>query len=153
LLFLSFAGTAMAQAPVAGQPYFVPAGYEGYGAGTTISYGGYNYVLQGNGTMLLAAGGPTYQYQSQYYPTRYNYQNQQPQYNYQQQNYQQPQYTYQQPQYYPTQYNYPMGGGGVAGVGGGTTRGNAAVALDPSGNVYYVPIHPGHFGGHSGHPR
>ncbi len=47
--------TTHAQVP--GQPYQVPAGYEGYSAGTLINYGGANYVIQGNGTMLLAAQG------------------------------------------------------------------------------------------------
>jgi hypothetical protein len=45
---------ARAQEPVAGQPYAIPQGYESYPAGTLITYGGYNYVAQGNGTMLLA---------------------------------------------------------------------------------------------------
>ncbi len=53
-LFLAMAGSANAQAPMAGQPYAIPAGYEGYSAGTPITYGGYNYVIQDNGTMLLA---------------------------------------------------------------------------------------------------
>jgi len=53
-LLFSLCGTARAQGPIAGQPYQVPAGYEAYGAGTLISYGGFNYVIQGNGTMLLA---------------------------------------------------------------------------------------------------
>ena len=38
LLLLSFTGAAQAQAPIAGQPYQVPAGYEAYGAGTAIMY-------------------------------------------------------------------------------------------------------------------
>ena len=46
---------ATAHAQVAGQPYQVPAGYEQYGAGTLIAYGGSNYVISGDGTMLLAA--------------------------------------------------------------------------------------------------
>jgi len=54
ILFLAMAGSVNAQAPMAGQPYAIPAGYEGYSAGTLISYGGYNYVTQDNGTMLLA---------------------------------------------------------------------------------------------------
>ena len=41
-------------AQVPGQPYQIPAGYEGYSAGTLITYGGANYVIQDNGTMLLA---------------------------------------------------------------------------------------------------
>ena len=36
--------------------YQIPAGYGGYAAGTTISYGGANYVIQGNGTMVPAVG-------------------------------------------------------------------------------------------------
>lgn len=44
-----------AQAPVSGQPYMVPTGYESYGPGTLISYGGYNYVIQEGGTMLLTS--------------------------------------------------------------------------------------------------
>lgn len=43
------------QAPIAGVPYQIPPGFGGYGAGTIISYGSYNYVVQNNGTMLLAA--------------------------------------------------------------------------------------------------
>ena len=54
ILFLAMAGSANAQAPMAGQPYAIPAGYEGYSAGTPITYGRYNYVIQDNGTMLLA---------------------------------------------------------------------------------------------------
>jgi hypothetical protein len=50
---------ATTHAQVPGQPYQVPAGYEGYSVGTLISYGGANYVIQGNGTMLLAAQGST----------------------------------------------------------------------------------------------
>jgi hypothetical protein len=50
---------AQTAAPVAGQPYQIPAGYTGYGAGTLISYGGFNYVIQDNGTMLLAADSAT----------------------------------------------------------------------------------------------
>ena len=52
-------GTAKAQAPVFGQPYQVPAGYEGYGCGTPVAYGGYNYVIQGDGTMLLGSSSVT----------------------------------------------------------------------------------------------
>ena len=72
-------GGISAQAQVAGQPYQVPQGYEQYGAGTLINYGGSNYVTSGDGTMLLAAdqggqsqgiiGQPVYQqYQTYYYP-------------------------------------------------------------------------------------
>ena len=55
VLFLGACGTAEAQAPVFSQPYQVPAGYEGYGAGTLVTYGGYNYVIQGDGTMLVSS--------------------------------------------------------------------------------------------------
>jgi len=48
---------APAPGPIAGQPYQVPAGYTGYGAGAVITYGGYNYVIQGDGTMLLQSTG------------------------------------------------------------------------------------------------
>ena len=54
LMVLSFTQPSRAQAPVAGQPYQVPDGYAGYGAGTSIVYGGYSYVIQADGTMLLA---------------------------------------------------------------------------------------------------
>jgi hypothetical protein len=53
-LLLPICGIARAQGPVAGQRYQIPAGYESYGAGTLINYGGFNYVIQGDGTMLLA---------------------------------------------------------------------------------------------------
>jgi hypothetical protein len=45
--------TTASTGPVAGQPYQVPTGYEGYGAGTLITYGAASYVIQGDGTMLL----------------------------------------------------------------------------------------------------
>jgi hypothetical protein len=69
LAFLSLAacGAARAQSPVFGQPYQVPIGYEGYGAGTVISYGGASYVIQGDRTMLLRSS-PTCDYQT---PTYY----------------------------------------------------------------------------------
>ena len=54
LTCLAVAMPAHAQAH-SGQPYQVPAGFESYGPGTLISYGGYNYVIQGDGTMLLQA--------------------------------------------------------------------------------------------------
>jgi hypothetical protein len=54
VLLLSPCGSAMAQAPVPGQPYQVPAGYELYGPGSLVSYGGFNYVIQGDETMLLS---------------------------------------------------------------------------------------------------
>jgi hypothetical protein len=65
VLSLAAGGTARAQSPVLGQPYQVPAGYEGYGAGTVISYGGSSYVIQADRTMLLTAAPTTY-YQSYY---------------------------------------------------------------------------------------
>jgi len=40
-----------------GQRYQLPAGYEAYGPGTTISYGGANYVIGDDGTMAASAGG------------------------------------------------------------------------------------------------
>ena len=49
---------ATVHAQVPGQPYEIPAGYEGYSAGTLINYGGANYVIQDNGTMLLPAQAP-----------------------------------------------------------------------------------------------
>ena len=71
-------GGITAQAQVAGQPYQVPQGYEQYGAGTLINYGGSNYVTSGDGTMLLAAdqggqsqgiiGQPVYQQYQPYLP-------------------------------------------------------------------------------------
>lgn len=44
-----------AQAPIAGVAYQVPSMYASVPPGTLIPYGGYSYVAQGNGTMLLAA--------------------------------------------------------------------------------------------------
>ena len=46
---------ATAQSPVAGVAYQVPSAYASVPPGTLIPYGGFNYVAQGNGTMLLAA--------------------------------------------------------------------------------------------------
>jgi hypothetical protein len=54
LSLLSFCGRANAQAPVPGQPYQIPAGYEGYPAGTVITYVDYNYVILSDTTMVLA---------------------------------------------------------------------------------------------------
>jgi hypothetical protein len=45
------------QGYVAGQRYQIPAGYEAYGPGTTISYGGANYVIGADGTMVASTGG------------------------------------------------------------------------------------------------
>lgn len=53
---LTFPSSILAQ--VAGQPYQIPPGFESYSAGTLITYGGYNYVTQPDGTMLLAAQQP-----------------------------------------------------------------------------------------------
>jgi hypothetical protein len=55
LLSVVASASARAQGPYPGQPYQVPAGYEAYGPGTLINYGGYDYVIQGDGTMLVAA--------------------------------------------------------------------------------------------------
>jgi len=57
LTCLGVSTPAHAQAPIPGQPYQIPAGFEGYGPGTLISYGGNNYVTQGDGTMLLQLTG------------------------------------------------------------------------------------------------
>ena len=57
LTCLGVSTPAHAQAPIPGQPYQIPAGFEGYGPGTLISYGGNNYVTQGDGTMLLQQAG------------------------------------------------------------------------------------------------
>lgn len=54
-LILGACGTAKAQAPEFGQPYQLPAGYEGYGAGTVVAYGGYNYVIRADRTMQLSS--------------------------------------------------------------------------------------------------
>ena len=52
----------------------IPSGYESYSAaGTPISYGGYNYIAQGNGTMLMLNPGLGLGYSSVRYqmPTGY----------------------------------------------------------------------------------
>lgn len=54
LLLGLMGASAHAQAPVPGQPYAIPQGYEGYSPGSLIAYGGYSYVIQDNATMLLA---------------------------------------------------------------------------------------------------
>lgn len=56
---LALSPEAKAQAPVAGVAYQVPSAYASVPPGTLIPYGGYNYVAQGNGTMLLAASQAT----------------------------------------------------------------------------------------------
>ena len=43
--------------PADDQAYQVPPGYESAGAGTVIDYGGSSYLIQGDGTMLLATQG------------------------------------------------------------------------------------------------
>jgi hypothetical protein len=59
LWFLSFCEPANAQAPIPGQAYQIPNGFQGYGAGTLISYGGYNYVINPDlTTMVLANQAP-----------------------------------------------------------------------------------------------
>ncbi len=58
VVFLSLPSISFAQAPAAGVPYQIPAGFEAYPSGTLITYGGYNYVVQPNATMLLAASQP-----------------------------------------------------------------------------------------------
>lgn len=55
LAMITLGVPAKAQSPIAGQAYMVPPGYEAYPAGSSISYGGYNYVIQGNGTMTFAS--------------------------------------------------------------------------------------------------
>lgn len=50
-----FGGDLYAQAPVAGVAYQVPSAHANVPPGTLIQYGGYSYVAQGNGTMLLTA--------------------------------------------------------------------------------------------------
>ncbi|MBI1325379.1 hypothetical protein GC170_19615 [bacterium] len=44
---------ARAQAPLPGVAYIIPAGFETYPAGTLITYGGYQYCIQDNGTMMF----------------------------------------------------------------------------------------------------
>jgi hypothetical protein len=74
-ILLIFTSVTTARAQVAGQPYLIPAGFEGYAAGTLITYGGYNYVTQPDGTMLLAAQQPQFvpQYTVPYTTTQYVY--------------------------------------------------------------------------------
>ena len=66
-MFIAMPSAARAQAPILGQPYQVPIEYSGYGAGTLINYGGYNYVIQGDRTMLLSQDSG-FTYSSQYGP-------------------------------------------------------------------------------------
>ena len=46
-------GCKSADAQIYGQPYIIPAGFEAYQAGTMIMYGGYQYVIMPDRTMLL----------------------------------------------------------------------------------------------------
>jgi hypothetical protein len=73
-MFIAMPSAARAQAPLLGQPYQVPFEFSGYGAGTLINYGGYNYVIQGDGTMLPSQDSG-FTYSSQYGPpvTTYYY--------------------------------------------------------------------------------
>ena len=81
-VLIAMPGAARAQAPVLGQPYQVPFEFSGYGAGTLINYGGYNYVIQGDGTMLPSRDSG-FTYSSYYGPPAATY------------------YSVQQPVYYP----------------------------------------------------
>jgi hypothetical protein len=56
LLSFSLCSPAKAQGPIPEQAYQIPDGYGNQAAGTTITYGGASYVIQDNGTMLLATG-------------------------------------------------------------------------------------------------
>ena len=71
-VLIAMPGAARAQAPVLGQPYQVPFEFSGYGAGTLINYGGYNYVIQGDGTMLPSQASG-FMYSSQYGPPAATY--------------------------------------------------------------------------------
>jgi hypothetical protein len=74
-VILLAAASAAAQGPVAGQPYLLPPGYQGYAPGTRVVYGGYSYTIQPGGTMLYAppvAGMPAP-------PVKPNYPNNNPQ--------------------------------------------------------------------------
>ena len=61
-----------AQAPAPGQPYQVPAELAGLAPGMQANYGGFNYVIQGDGTMLLAEQ-PGVSYSSYYVPPTTTY--------------------------------------------------------------------------------
>ena len=71
-MLIAIPNAARAQAPVPGQPYQVPFEFSGYGPGTLINYGGFNYVIQGDGTMLLSQD-PGFTYSSQYGPPATTY--------------------------------------------------------------------------------
>jgi len=70
LLIVSSANPVRAQAPIPGQPYQVPAELASFAPGTLATYGGYNYVIQGDGTMLLAEQ-QGFTYSSYYVPPTY----------------------------------------------------------------------------------
>src|SRR5262249_872409 len=53
LLAQQLVETTVKTGSATGQRYLVPAGCESYSAGTVITYGPSNYVIQGDGTMLL----------------------------------------------------------------------------------------------------
>lgn len=60
LNFLAIASVAQDQPerPLPGVAYGMPEGTEKFAAGTLVPYGGYNYVAQGDGSMMLAAQQP-----------------------------------------------------------------------------------------------
>jgi hypothetical protein len=64
LLLLGFTAQVKAQAPIPGQSYQIPAGFEGSAPGTVINYGGYSYLIQPGGTMqpLNQPSMPNYPY-------------------------------------------------------------------------------------------
>ena len=55
MLALGFliAGGESVEAQIYGQRYLGPDGYESYQAGTMVVYGGYQYVIMPDGTMLV----------------------------------------------------------------------------------------------------
>jgi hypothetical protein len=70
-LLIGIPAAARAQAPIVGQPYQVPAEYSAYVPGSVVNYGGYSYVIQGNGTMLLNQQPTTSLYVEPVYQTGY----------------------------------------------------------------------------------
>jgi len=60
LHYLAIASVAQDQPerPLPGVAYGMPEGTEKFAAGTLVPYGGYNYVAQGDGSMMLAAQQP-----------------------------------------------------------------------------------------------
>jgi hypothetical protein len=71
LLCLAASGSARAYqvfvGPIPGQSYQVPAEYAGYAPGSVINYGGYSYILGGDGTMTYYQQ-PVYPAYTYYYP-------------------------------------------------------------------------------------